>query len=219
MVYIPNNDKEYDNVFVVTEDDETFKISFKFRTKKIRVEKQKTYHDVPNLQLQSKPEYVRLNKKKLEILRQEQSNKSIAKRFRLIFLMALGLIAISFSTLLINIGLFFKSTDFICLCLFLWFLDYKMLQNNKYYCYCFLIATVVAGYGILMTHLFSDMEIIPFFICPIFYLIGQKPLRLIFKKILKREPVIEKDPPSFLDAIYAMLLFVLPFLVLFIYIR
>jgi hypothetical protein len=46
-----------------------------------------------------------------------------------------------------------------------------------------------------------------FIYSPFFLLTVQKPLRLAFKKIFKREPVIEREPNSFEDFVYTVLLF------------
>lgn len=42
---------------------------------------------------------------------------------------------------------------------------------------------------------------------PLSLLITQKPARLIFKKLLNREPVVYKPPPTFWDGVYTIILF------------
>lgn len=219
LVYISANDTEGDNVFAVTSDNETFKIDF--GGKVIRVNNIKTYKtpDIPQL---SNPEIIRPNKKQASNNRKEKSKDNPEKRFRIISLIALGLLIISLLTLLKDNHTFFKATFFVGMGLGVWFFgDYKMLQVDKYYLYCLFIAIIFLSYGLLIKKQFSDsvLKLADLgSLYPISLLIVQKPLRLIYKKILKREPVIDRPPPTFWDFIYTILLFlafaVLPLIIM-----
>ena len=219
LVYISPNDTEGDNVFVVTSDNETFKIDF--GGKIIRVNGNKVYR-VPDIPQLSNPEIIRLHKKQTANGKKEKSKDNLEKRFRTISLIALSSLIVSLLALLKDNNTFFKATFFLGMGLGVWFLaDYKMLQVDKYYLYCFFIAIAFLSYGILIKRQFSESIItLPDLgsLYPISLLIVQKPLRLIYKRIFKREPVVDRPPPTFWDFIYTLLLFlafaVLPFIIM-----
>ena len=219
LVYISPNDTEGDNVFVVTSDNENFKIDF--GGKIIRVNGNKVYR-VPDIPQLSNPEIIRLHKKQTANGKKEKSKDNLEKRFRTISLIALSSLIVSLLALLKDNNTFFKATFFLGMGLGVWFLaDYKMLQVDKYYLYCFFIAIAFLSYGILIKRQFSESIItLPDLgsLYPISLLIVQKPLRLIYKRIFKREPVVDRPPPTFWDFIYTLLLFlafaVLPFIIM-----
>lgn len=219
LVYIPTNDTEGDNVFVVTSDNETFKIDF--GGKIVKVNGNKTY-SVPDMSQLLNPEIIRPYKRQVTVDKKENVKDNLEKRFRTISFITLCLIIISLLTLLYDNHMFFKTTFFLGIGLGVWFLsDYKMLQVDKYYTYCLFIAIAFLCYGILIKVQFSDGVINLLDLGSVYslsLLIVQKPLRLIYKKIFKREPVVEKPAPTFWDFIYMLLLFLaliaLPFIIL-----
>ncbi|MBK7626007.1 MAG: hypothetical protein IPJ16_02195 [Bacteroidales bacterium] len=103
-----------------------------------------------------------------------------------------------------------------------WFvLDYKMLQHLSF----FLIAVAISIFPIIYSYiLFQKLLTFDYrFIksasyLPIFLLTIQFPLRRLFIKILKREPVVDKPAPSMADFIYTIILWmtslILPFITL-----
>jgi len=117
---------------------------------------------------------------------------------------------ISCLTLLKDTYTYFIATFLFGVLLAAWFFcDYKMLQNDKYYYYCFCIAVAYLGYGFFVKRSLSNLDsgIVGFgSINPITLLVAQKSLRLIFKRIFDREPVVEKPIPTFWDGIYTILL-------------
>lgn len=129
---------------------------------------------------------------------------------------------ISLSTLLFDYYLFFKTTFFLGLALGTWFfIDYKMLQVNKYYNCCLLISVVFSSYCIFIAQYFASFSLNLVLLGtfhPVSFLIIQKPLRIIFIKLAQREPVIDRPIPSLPDGIYTILLFfaftILPFIVM-----
>ena len=203
----------------MTSDNETFKIDF--GGKIIRVNGNKVYR-VPDIPQLSNPEIIRLHKKQTANGKKEKSKDNLEKRFRTISLIALSSLIVSLLALLKDNNTFFKATFFLGMGLGVWFLaDYKMLQVDKYYLYCFFIAIAFLSYGILIKRQFSESIItLPDLgsLYPISLLIVQKPLRLIYKRIFKREPVVDRPPPTFWDFIYTLLLFlafaVLPFIIM-----
>jgi len=209
QICISDKDKAADNVIVVSEDGQTFKIDFGGKVTKINDFKTFRYPIIDFKQLPN-PEIIKLNIKDVAQKRQESSKGAIKKRFKVISSIALGLILISNLIIYIDIQVFFKITFFLGLGLGTWFFsDYKMLQIDRYYTYSFIISLVYFGYGYILKSQYSYLvdfnDLGSLF--PISILIVQKPLRFIFKQILNREPVIEKPIPTFWDGVYTLILF------------
>jgi len=206
LVYIPDTDKDGDNVFAVTEYNDTFKIDFGGKVKPADGNRQ--YH-VPEIGELSNPEIIRFNKIRTVTNIETDSLDNPGKRFRIISLILLGAIILSSFMLLKSEATYFKTTLIIGIGINVWFFaDYTMLQVEKYYWYCFCIAIAYFGYGYLIKQnsiAEINLDNLGFYF-PLNFIIIQKPLRYVFIKIFKREPVVEKPVPSFADFIYVMLL-------------
>lgn len=92
----------------------------------------------------------------------------------------------------------------------LWlFSDYKVLQSFKRQLASFCLVLLLYQYVFLeeISLLFSSSDRHKvLLILPISLLVVQLPLRLAFKALLKREPVIDKPSPSFQDFLYTFIL-------------
>jgi hypothetical protein len=86
------------------------------------------------------------------------------------------------------------------------FSDYKVLQSFKRQLVSFCLVLLLYQYVFLenLDELLSSTDAV--LLLPISLLVVQLPLRLAFKAMFKREPVIDKSSPSFLDFIYTMIL-------------
>jgi hypothetical protein len=134
--------------------------------------------------------------------------KKIYKRFKIISVIALALFL---GGLLIP---FFNKPFFVDYSLALswgigfWLLgDYEFLQVNRLYVYCLLFALVFNVYGFI-ANVYCDAkgDLRLFSVNLLLLLLIQRPLRLIFIFLFKREPAPDKPMPSFWDFIYYMLL-------------
>lgn len=210
LIYISENDKEFDNVLVTTEDNETYKVDF--GGKITRSFESKTFK-IPDFDFESlsRPEKITLNKTKIEEKRKENSKADLEKRFKTISFIVLGIMVISSLTLFFVNYIFFKITFWLGIGLGTWFFgEYKMLQINKYYNYSFLIALAFLCFGVFIKYIFPSLsvEILDLgSLIPISVLVVQKPLRLIYKLTLNREPVVDTPPPTFWDWVYTIILF------------
>lgn len=220
-VYISDTDTEYDNVFVLTEKNKTFKFDFSGVITAIDTGKQYKY---PEINLSSDPEIIKINKKELSKKKEKKSADNLKKRFRILSLIALGCFIVSLLIYQIDIQLFSKITFYLGYGIAFWFfLDYLMLRNSKYYLYCIFIALFFLAYSILIHKTYSiedPLKFMPIYMggmSPICLLVIQKPLRIIYLKLFKREPEIEKDGKS-ANLIYTCFLFlsmfVLPFVIM-----
>lgn len=211
LIYIPEDDKDFDNVFVTTEDNEVYKIDFGGKVSKIN--EFKTFK-VPDIDFDSlsRPERISLNKSEIEVKRREKSIKSIEKRFKIILSIILALTTINALSLFVIENFYIDTVTSFLLSFGIggWLLgDYEILQIKKYYNFSFLIAIGIFCYGILIRHLIPfDNYISNFgFLFPLALLIIQKPLRLVYIRKFNKEPIVEKDAPVFWDGIYSFILF------------
>jgi hypothetical protein len=214
-VYISPTDQEYDNVFVTTSNNQNYKIDFSGRIE--AGGESKTYNYPQGLQL-AETESITVSETKNTLDEDEDSTGNPEKRFKIIS----GIILLSLMIVLAldKETLFFKeSLKIISIAVMTWFLhEYKALQIDKYYYRFIGLGLVVFVYGVLLSKYFggdtfviSDLTTLPFLM-----LIIQRPLRLAFIKLIKREPEIKKPYPSFADFVYTLLLLALPFITMLI---
>ena len=145
----------------------------------------------------------------------------LENRFKVISIIVLTLFVLTF--------LLFKAEDnfflinyFISFAVWGWLIfDYKILQINKLYFSSVGIGLLIFLYGLFLNGKFEEK--IPIMqaatTMPIFLLIIQRPLRIAFIKVLKREPKVEKPAPSFADFLYALILWMLTSLIPIIYFK
>jgi|GEM_PF-1273270 len=229
QIYISDNDKEYDNVFLTTEDNETYKIEFSGKVSRLNESRTFSIPDIDTNLLQ-KPEKIVLNKKKIAELENEKMMKSVKNRFRIILTLAVIVVAINSFYLFIYqsntgsiymdlLGLKANSSDNIIsvlttymLIIFvpLWFYwDNKMLRIDKYYSYSIIIAILHLAYGHLIYEYLPGIRVIFYgFYVPVVFLIIQKPVRLFFIRKFNREP---SDDNALLDNLYSTTILFLTF--------
>lgn len=207
LVFVPENDTEGDNVFVVTSENQTLKVDF---GGKITGGSEMKEYKIPEFSHLDIPEIIRVSRKGYPQRKREEQKSSIAKRFEVILLIALGLFFISFLTFFIDRQTFVKSTFFLGLGIGIWFFsDYEMLREDTFYFKCLIIATVYLGYGLLVTYSFSkdDIKITDLgALYPIVVSLVQRPLRLILLLLFKKEPKVERSG-TFADLLYTLILF------------
>ena len=207
LIYIPETDKEGDNVFAVAEDNNTFKIDFGGKVKPADGNRQ---YRIPEIGELSNPEIIRANKIRVVTNRENDTQEDPGKRFRIISLILLAAIILSSLMLLKGEAFFFKTTFIIAIVIWAWFFgDYEMLRVEKYYWFSFCIAITFLGYGLLIQqHSITEIQIGRLgSLLPLTVLIIQKPLRFAFKQIFKREPVVERNNTTLWDTLYAIILF------------
>ena len=205
LVYISPADKEYDNVFVTTSENENFKVDF--GGKIIEGRERKSYAYPTNLNLGLSESITVQNKQDLNKQTGSSTDK-LEKRFKIIS-------AIVFSAYVLTFFLFQTEDNFltinytIAFAVWGWLtFDYKILQVDKLYFSAVGLGLAIFFYGLFLNKNFE--ENIPIILSvttmPIFLLIIQRPLRLAFIKLMKREPKVEKPAPSFADFVYIFIL-------------
>lgn len=216
LVYISPTDKEYDNVFVTTSENENFKVDF---GGKITATREKRFFNNPTDLILNYPETIKINRKEIVQNEAKTSESALDKRFRILSTIAGSLTLIGLIINQFDSQIFIKFSFFLGMGIGGWFFaDYKMLQSDRHYLYSFGIAI-----GYLLFVLFNNGEfnksVLDYgALYPLTLLLVQKPARLIYKATLSREPVVDKPPPTFWDGVYMIILFlgfgVLPFIIM-----
>lgn len=209
LLYIPETDKEGDNVYAVTSDNENIKIDF---GGKVKIADTLMYYKYPDFEFErmENPEILKINKKKIHTDSEFSSIGIAKKRFKIISIIFLALFLLSFLLFQQTIEFLFI-TSFLSIMVMFWFSqDHKMLQIEEYYFYSIFISLTILIYGLLIqTRLFKsdarDLLDLTTKI-PLIFLVLQYPLRYWFKKIIKREPQPGSTKKTFEDGIYIVIL-------------
>lgn len=206
LVYILLTDKERDNVFIVTAENQNYKIDF---GGKISETRERKLFQIPTHKNLDKPEILRVVKKKASQIK-EKSREKIEKRFRIISFIVIILFLINFLVSIYDIHTFIKTTFFIGMGLGLWFfIDFEMLQLEKYYSYSLLISIIFLAYTVLIKTILNSTEV-ELIDLGAFYslalLIIQWPTRKIYIILFNREPEIDQRG-KFADIVYTLILF------------
>lgn len=220
LVYIPLNDKEHDNVFVTTSENENFKIDF---GGKVSMQGEGKIFRLPDKPALDNPEILKANKKEVSRIQQQKNSDNLKKRFSIISLIVLGAYLLNLLVPIFSndIMTFERTTWVICLGLGGWFsLDCEMLSNDRYYFKCFWIAIGSLLYGYLISDYF-----LPYFsetlfaasMGPLTLLVVQWPTRRAYKLIFRREPITYARTGPWADLPYTIIhwfsLGVLPLLI------
>lgn len=214
LVYVSDNDKEYDNVFVTTEDNETYKIDFNGKVSRVYESK---IFSIPYIdtKLLQKPESITITELEMAEVENKELNESVKNRFRIILNITIIIAVINSFFLFIYPDNDISSFTTFILVFFVasWFeWDYKMLRIDKYYRYSIIIALLHLAYGHFIREYLLGKDAIFYygFYFPVLYLIIQKPVRLFFIRKFNREPIVERHPPL-LDGLYSISILFLTF--------
>lgn len=212
LVYISPTDKEYDNVFVTTSENYNFKVDFGGKIqegREIKIYAYPTYLNLgqsENITVQNKQD---LNKQI------ERPTNKLEKRFKIIS-------ALIFSAFVLTFFLFQTEDDFLTINYVVAFavwgwltFDYKILQIDKLYFSSVGLGLAIFFYGLFLNKNFDEniSMIQSVMTMPIFLLIIQRPLRLAFIRVMKREPKVEKPAPSFADFVYIFILWMITLII------
>lgn len=210
-IFIPSDDTEYDNVYAVTQYNEVFKVDFGGKTTKVNIMMEFTKPNI-DFNLLINPQILKIKHK--DPLEAEKILKTkIIKRIKIVCFIIPCLFMLSYLSIS-NSSTFIFLNSAICFGICYWFIiDYKMLQWLRSYIVSLIIAIIVLVYSYF---LIRHYPIISGFlksasIIPTFLLIIQLPLRLAFKKIFKKEPIVDRPAPSTPDFFYTIILIISSF--------
>jgi hypothetical protein len=214
LVFIPETDTEYDNVYVVTETNENYRVEFGGNI----IEGSETHlYQNPVFIPTTAPEIVEIkrNNKREDSLKDE---RSIENRLNWMFILIIILHVFNFLIIRpfsVDSTISFENVPFLLsVGISIWlFWDYKLLQNNTRYLKCLGLVSII----LISIFLFAKMgmlhvskEKMASAIFPLILLIFQWPLRYVFIQINSREPIVENHPRSFTNGLYTIVLLVVP---------
>ncbi len=212
LVVLPEIDTEYDNVLLVTEDNQCYKMDF---GGKLTESPEVRLYREPSFVISETPEVLKVRVKKEKEERVEDYEK-IDARFK--WITAFIIVAHLLNLLILGPfsveGAFsFKDTlGFLFAGTALWFyMDYKMLRDVGAYLKCVALAFGGLIYWYLILQINPDQlqakgaSFLMF--TPLILLLIQWPLRMLYILLLKREPIVDRRPEKFTDSIYSMILF------------
>lgn len=221
LVYIPPNDREFDNVYITTSENENFKVDF---GGSVSMQREGRIFRLPDQLTLENPEIFKVNKIEVSRIQKQKDQNNLEERYNIISLIVLGayllnLLVPVFSS---DVTTFETTTWIICLGVGGWFsLDCEMLSYDKYYLKCFWIALGSLLYGYLISNYF-----LPFFseillaaaMGPLTLLVVQWPTRRAYKLIFHREPTTFDRAGPLADLPYTLILVfslgVLPLLIM-----
>lgn len=216
LVYISPSDKDYDNVCITTSENKKFKLDFGGKIMELNEGRN---YQIPNTDLFINPEVIILNKNSQN--RKAASRNYIEKRFKIVSFIAIALFFVSLAISFFDTQTYIKAIFFFSMGLGLWFfIDYEMLQSDKYFIYSLIISVMFLSYTILVKIRLNrmDLDFIDFgSFSPLTLLVTQWPMRKIYLAIFNREPNVDKHG-KFADLIYTIILLfgfaVLPLLIM-----
>lgn len=216
LVYISPTDKEYDNVYVTTSENKNFKIYFGGKITETSENRGLNYPIDFKL---GNSETITVNRKEITQKEKKTSETRLNKRFKVLALITVSLVLIGIFINQFDPQAFRKFSLILGLGIGAWFFtDYKALQSDKLYIYCLGIAIGYLLFILKLNDEFNKSILNYGALYPLTLLLVQKPTRLIYKAILKREPVVDRPPPTFWDGIYMIILFfgfgILPYIIM-----
>jgi hypothetical protein len=207
-IFIPPDDNEFDNVYAVTQYNEIFKIDFGGKTTRVNIKKEYTKPNI-DFTVLTNPQIIRIKHK--DPLEEENLLRTkLIKRVEIISIIIPCLFTLSYLTVG-NSSTFIFLNSAICFGICYWLIvDYKMLQWLRTYMISLIIAIIVLTYRYILTGYFpiNSRFLKAASLIPTFILVIQLPLRLGFKKIFNREPVVDRPAPSTADFFYSIILII-----------
>lgn len=219
LVYISDNDSDYNNVCVVDSDNLNYRIDF---GRKIERMTEFIEYRKPNNFDTLSSEIVRISINDIFKDKERLNIKRIERQFRVITFAFSILLVINSLYLLItsNDRIFSILTLSLGIGITFWFLfGSQMLRVEKFYYKCLAVAVFFLIYNNLIEYITQHNSIMTKLagLYPFCFIIVQIPVRKVYVKIFKREPKLDRSG-KFADMIYTMILMlsiaVLPFIII-----
>lgn len=207
LVYISPTDQEYDNVFVTTSENENYKVDFGGR---ITETAERRNFKLPSDLTFELPETLAVEKRHDFETESGTINNNLNKRFKIISAIIISAFALTYLIFKADEN-FLKINFVIAFVVWGWLtVDYKILQVDKLYFGSVALGLTILLFGYLLKKELTNEENISLVLSgtsmPIFFLIIQRPARFVFKRIMKREPKVDRPAPSFADFVYIFIL-------------
>lgn len=208
MIYIEENDKESDNVYATTTDNEVLKFDFGGKSKQIN--NSDVIFTLPDFQL-SDSKHSKIIKPKEKKNYKTNDNTESSASLQINIIIAICVIILIGTALFSHKNFFFYNALVFFGYGLLLFNLYKLLQHPKAYKKALIFSAAIAIYGIILlltSHTDEKEKDIIFYLSlsPVIFLLYQKPIRLKFIALYGKEPIIERLNKDS-DFIYGLVLF------------
>ena len=195
MIYIDENNKEFDNVNAVTTNNEILKFDFGGKSKQIN--NSDVIFTLPDFQLSDSKHSKIIKPKEKKNYKTNDNNESSAS-LQINIIIAICVIILIATALFSNKNFFFCNTLVFFGYGLLLFSHYELLQHPKAYKKALIFSVIIAIYGIILLLDFQTYEREKFLIFysslfSVIFLLYQKPIRLKFIALYGKEPVIDRS--------------------------
>lgn len=208
MIYIDENDKEFDNVNAITTDNEVLKFDFGGKSKQIN--NSDVIFTLPDFQLSdSKHSKIIKPKEKKNYNTNDNTESSASLQINIIIAIC---VMILIGTTLFSHKYFFSDHPLVFFGYgLLLFSHYELLQHPKAYKKALIFSVIIAIYGIILLlnfHTYEREKFLIFYssLFSVIFLLYQKPLRLKFIKSTGKEPVIDRSHTDIDSFFYGIIL-------------
>lgn len=210
LVYVPEFDEEFDNVYAVTSENKTYKVDFGGKVMEVNLSK---IYKTPDEFSENESEVIKPETASGET----EIETSLGERkgiFRIISIFIIGVVLLNF-LILKRSSAFFVINYIIGTVFSFWlYYDYKMLQINSLYLRCLVLSILFFFFGYALQKDFgnhSDYKLLQIATAlPLFFLVFQRFWRWVFIKAIKREPEVKEQFQSLADTVYKLVLIVVP---------
>lgn len=201
MVYIPEQEQDYDNVTAITPNEEAYTIDF--GGKITPASTQDCFIAPPGLSDFNTVKTLRVGNVKPTRLPEKNNPSQSVSIVKKLILGIMGVIVL----FLLAVMMQSKFRFFLPLSLFVYLsCDYQRLRKLKGYLLLFGVTTVCTLLFTWARNHYEDTLIEFFLFFPLSLLLVQPLLRGVFIALAEREPVVEKPAPSIADFLYTMAL-------------
>ena len=211
LVFISEFDIEYDNVMIVTEDNNCYKMDF---GGKLSESIESRIYQKPSFKADEAPSVLKTKGIKKPVKDNLEEERKLNRRLKWMFILIIALHVFNFLIIRpfsVDRTLSFENVPYLLFIgMWLWFFwDYKLFRSTRRYLKCFGLTCVLLIY----VYILAETELLhvskyemAVALSPLVFLIVQWPLRLLYIYFFNKEPKIEHRPDSFSNAIYGMIL-------------
>jgi hypothetical protein len=215
-VYMDLDKTQYDDVFILTDENTTYQFDFGDKTTKLET-----------TQIFAEPSYSEplvLRKEFLTVDYAPKENAPKTSKNRVHLYLKIAYVALFAMN---AYAVFFTQSNFYLVIaafvLAAWFFsDYEMLQNRKHFAQVLLLSSVFALNGQLLLLItppeyYTVLNDLLLIFLPVFFLICQYGARKLFLSVFHREPKVDRPAPSVADFFYMMFIIIVPLLLVFLF--
>lgn len=209
QIFIPETDREYDNVYVITQEDVIYKIDF---GGKFQIVEMDLLYSEPEIEFLDDNYIDTLISPKVEtpVSNDKDLSTKRLKRFKIIGSLFV-ILFVFFSFAHHDVPLFININSFLCWALYVWFFtDHNVLMEKPTYLGALILSILTYLYLSFLGSEYISSKPADFLhmakYYPMTYVLVQGFLRKIYTLYYKRDPDFDKHSPEFSDRLYTIVL-------------